>query len=110
METVISEVQTTSQEKLAGLDKQRRLVQPYPPLQQKAGTEAGSSQQQPPPTPPVVVLSSTGPSAEYFGDCLGVFDYVQQYNNSPAYTQRDTKKHRSVNLYRDDNGDWSKMC
>ena len=35
METVISEVQTTSQEKLAGLDKQRRLVQPSPPLQQK---------------------------------------------------------------------------
>ena len=35
METVISEVQTTSQKKLAGLDKQRRLVQPYPPLQQK---------------------------------------------------------------------------
>ena len=35
METVISEVQATSQEKLVGLDKQRRLVQPYPPLQQK---------------------------------------------------------------------------
>ena len=35
METVISEVQTTSQEKLVGLDKQRRLVQLYPPLQQK---------------------------------------------------------------------------
>ena len=56
----------------------------------EAGTEAGSSQQQPPPTPPVVVLSSTGPSAEYHGDCLGVFDYVQQYNNSPAYRQRHT--------------------
>ena len=56
----------------------------------EAGTEAGSSQQQPPPTPPVVVLSSTGPSAEYRGDCLGVFDYVQQYNNSPAYRQRHT--------------------
>ena len=58
----------------------------------EAGTEAGSSQQQPPPTPPVVVLSSTGPSAEYRGECLGVFDYVQQYNNSPAYRQRHTKK------------------
>ena len=36
------------------------------------------------------MLSSTGPSAEYHGDCLGVFDYVNQYNNSPAYRQRHT--------------------
>ena len=35
METVISEVKATGKEKLVGLDKQRRLVQPYPPLQQK---------------------------------------------------------------------------
>lgn len=36
------------------------------------------------------MLSSTGPSAEYHGDELGVFVYVQQYNNSPAYRQRHT--------------------
>ena len=38
--------------------------------------------------PPVLVLSSTGPSVEARGNLLGVFDYLQQYNNSPAYRQR----------------------
>lgn len=36
------------------------------------------------------MLSSTGLSAEYYGDKLGVFEHVQQYNNSPAYRQRHT--------------------
>ena len=53
------------------------------------------------------MLSSTGPSAEYHGDCLGVFDYVQQYNNSPAYRQRHTipRTHPKY-LYKHDGGDW----
>ena len=50
------------------------------------------SQQQPPATPPVVVLSSTGPSAEYQGDCLGVYEYQEEYNNSPAYRH-------TINIY-----------
>ena len=73
----------------------------------EAGTEAGSSQQQPPPTPPVVVLSSTGPSAEYHGSRLGVFEHVQEYNNSPAYRQRHTVADTQPNyLYRHKDGDW----
>ena len=35
-----------------------------------------------------VTLTSTGPSAEMYGDCLGVFDYLQQHKDSPAYRQR----------------------
>ena len=35
METVINEVQVSSEEQLKVLDKQRRLAQPYPPLQVK---------------------------------------------------------------------------
>ena len=52
------------------------------------------------------MLSSTGPSAEYRGDRLGVFDYVQQYNNSPAYRQRHTVAGTPCFLYREDHGDW----
>ena len=58
--------------------------------------------------PPVLVLSSTGPSVESRGNLLGVFEYLQQYNNSPAYRQRHsvagTQPHH---LYRDDEGNWA---
>ena len=36
------------------------------------------------------MLSSTGPSAELWGGMMGVFEYVQQFNNSPVYRQRHT--------------------
>ena len=53
------------------------------------------------------VLSSTGPSAEYHGDKLGVFEYLQKYNDSPAYKQRHTVAGtQPYYLYRDDRGDW----
>jgi len=54
-----------------------------------------------------VVLTSTGPSAEYRGCCLGVFDYIMQYNNSPAYRQRHSVANPQPQyLYRDEDGDW----
>merc|ERR1711874_270513 len=54
-----------------------------------------------------IVLSSTGPSAEYQGGCLGVFEHVQQYNNSPAYRQRHTVAGtQPYYLYKRDGGDW----
>ena len=57
--------------------------------------------------PPVVVLSSTGPSAEWRGGRLGVYDYVKQHNNSPAYRQRHSAAGKQHNyLYRVDRGDW----
>ena len=58
----------------------------------------------------VLVLSSTGLSGECWGNSnrLGVFEYLQQYNNSPAYRQRHsvagTQPHH---LYRDDEGNWA---
>ena len=54
-----------------------------------------------------MVLTSTGPSAEWWGSCLGVFDYLQQYNNSPAYRQRHSVANTLPRyLYRHDCGYW----
>ena len=54
-----------------------------------------------------VVLSSKGPSAEWWGGCLGVFEYLEPHNNSPAYRQRNTVAGtRPHYLYRDHGGDW----
>ena len=54
-----------------------------------------------------VVLTSTGPSAEYRGYFLGVFDYLQQYNNGPAYRQRHSVANPQPRyLYRNENGYW----
>ena len=54
-----------------------------------------------------VVLTSTGPSAEYQGSRLGVFDYLQEYNNFPAYRQRHSVANTQPNyLYRSDFGTW----
>merc|ERR1711953_80383 len=76
-------------------------------LSPEAGTEAGSSQPQPP-APPLIVLSSRGPSGERQGGSLGVFDYVEQYNNSPAYRQRHTATLAGdpLYLYRAEPGKW----
>ena len=55
----------------------------------------------------VLVLSSSGPSAEYHGARLGVFEYLQQYNNIPAYRKRQTVAGtQPYFLYRDVSGDW----
>ena len=35
-----------------------------------------------------VVFSSKGPSAASVGDCLGVYEYLQEHNNCAAYRQR----------------------
>ena len=54
-----------------------------------------------------MILTSTGPSAERQGDGLGVFDYLQQHNDSPAYIQRHSVANtQPYFLYRDDSGDW----
>ena len=64
-----------------------------------------------------VVLTSTGPSAEIIGSCLGVFDYHMQWNNCPAYRQRHTVANKLLAffvgtytqpqyLYKDEDGDW----
>ena len=54
-----------------------------------------------------MVLSSTGPSAEWQGGSLGVFEYLQQHNNSPAYRQRHSvARIRPYYLYRDHGGNW----
>jgi len=72
---------------------------------ERAEVDTGSSQQQ----PPVIVLSSTGPSAERHGGSLGVFEYLKQYNNSPAYRQKHTAKKIAgdpLYLYRAEPGIW----
>ena len=54
------------------------------------------------------MLSSTGPSAKWQGDSLGVFEYLQQHNQSPAYRQRHSVAGTQpcpCFLYRED-GDW----
>jgi len=54
-----------------------------------------------------VILTSTGTSAEYQGDRLGVFDYLQQYNECPAYRQRHSVANTQPQyLYRNDYGYW----
>ena len=54
-----------------------------------------------------LVLSSTGPSAECRGAGLGVFEYLQPYNNSPAYRQRHSVAGTQPwYLYRADSGNW----
>ena len=54
-----------------------------------------------------IVLSSTGPSAEFCDGVLGVFEYLEQYNNSPAYRQRHSVAGTGPQyLYRHDGGDW----
>ena len=54
-----------------------------------------------------VVLTSTGPSAEWCGDRLGVFEYLQQHNNCPAYRQRHTVANTQPQyLYKSDVGAW----
>merc|ERR1719436_1905019 len=75
---------------------------------ERAEADTGSSQQQPPPPPPVIVLSSTGPTAERHGGSLGVFEYLEQYNNSPAYRQRHTATlaGKPLYLYRAEPGIW----
>ena len=53
------------------------------------------------------MLSSTGPSAEYHGDKLGVFEYLEQYNDSPAYRQKHSVPGtQPYYLYRTDSGNW----
>jgi len=52
------------------------------------------------------VVSSTGPSAEKQGESLGVFKYLEQYNNSPAYRQRHTVAGEPLYLYRAEPGEW----
>jgi len=67
----------------------------------EAATDGGS--------PPVLVLSSTGPAAERQSGSLGVFDYLKQYNNSPAYRQRHTAATvagEPLYLYRAEPGIW----
>ena len=51
-----------------------------------------------------VVLTSTGPSAEGQGSCLGVFEYLQQHNNCPAYRQRHTVANTQPGYLYKDNG------
>ena len=54
-----------------------------------------------------MILTSTGPSAEWRGHSLGVFDYLQHFNKCPAYRQRHSvSKDIPRYLYRDDNGVW----
>ena len=54
-----------------------------------------------------LVLSSSGPSSEHHGDCLGVFEYHLQLNDCPAYRQRHTVAGtQPYYLYRDEEGDW----
>ena len=54
-----------------------------------------------------IVLSSSGPSAEHQGGTLGVFEYLQQHNNSPAYRQRHTVADTQPRyLYRNYHGNW----
>ena len=54
-----------------------------------------------------VVLTSTGPSTQWQGSRLGVFEYLQQHNNCPAYRQRHTVANTQPGyLYKDDGGAW----
>ena len=54
-----------------------------------------------------MVLTSTGPSAEYQGSCLGVFDYYKQWNKCPAYRQRHSVANTKPQyLYKSKRGDW----
>ena len=51
-----------------------------------------------------VVLTSTGPSAEYQGSRLGVFDYLQEYNDCRLQTETLCRQHTtSLSLQR---GEW----
>ena len=55
----------------------------------------------------IVVLFSIGPSGDFSDGFLRLFEYFQQYNNSPAYRQRHTDTRTQPHyLYRDDGGDW----
>ena len=47
------------------------------------------------------MLSSTGPSAEWQGGVLGVFDYLQQYKDSPAYRLRHSADLKGIILSRE---------
>jgi len=70
-------------------------------VQPQTGAEArpgeGSSQS----NTASVVLTSTGPSAEYQGSRLGVFDYLQEYNDCRLQTETLCRQHTtSLSLQR----------
>jgi len=78
--------------------------------QPETGAEARSGEGSSQSSTSSVTLTSTGPSAEWWGSGLGVFDFLQEYNTDPAYpayTQRDfVANTQPYYLYRNDYGDW----